>query len=273
MQLTHTAPYIAPATVAPATQPAPANPQGSVPVNADAATAAREGQKSDPQGQQDRRDNRIEVSSGTQDKESPRAASQDPESKLVEQQLDQLKARDQEVRTHEQTHARVGGKHAGSPEYEFVRGSDGRMYAQNGEVSIDTGKVDGDPQATIEKMETVIRAANAPMQPSNQDRRVAAQASIIMNQATLELAEMEQSADTESQEPGTTGTASSATASTAAPSSDVPETAPGEAANLSDTSDSQQANRDAQNRLEQNMLKSGAFQQAFPPGTVIDDRL
>ncbi|WP_051215971.1 putative metalloprotease CJM1_0395 family protein [Ferrimonas futtsuensis] len=273
MQLTHTAPYVAPATVATATQPAPANPQGSVPVNADAATAAREGQKSDPQGQQERRDSRIEVSSGAQGEETPKASSQDPDAKLVEQQLDTLKARDQEVRTHEQAHARAGGKHAGSPEYEFVRGSDGRMYAQNGEVSIDTSKVDGDPQATIDKMETVIRAANAPMQPSNQDRRVAAQASIIMNQATLELAELEQQADPDSQESNTTEATRSAAVSGAIQSNDNAETAPAEAASLSDTSDSQQTNRDAQNRLEQNMLKSGAFQQAFPPGTVIDDRL
>jgi hypothetical protein len=70
----------------------------------------------------------------------------------------------------------------------YERGPDGAQYAIGGEVSIDTAPVDGDPQATIEKMRTVRAAALAPAEPSPQDRAVAAQAMQLMLQAQSELA-------------------------------------------------------------------------------------
>ncbi len=100
----------------------------------------------------------------------------------------QLRARDQEVRAHEQAHARVGGQYAGAPTYEFETGPDGRRYAVGGEVSIDASPVDGDPEATIDKLEQVRAAALAPAEPSAQDRRVAAQAQADIAQARGELA-------------------------------------------------------------------------------------
>jgi len=80
------------------------------------------------------------------------------------------------VRQHEQAHARVGGKYAGQPRYDYTEGPDGKRYATSGEVSIDVSPVRGDPEATIEKMEIVKKAALAPARPSQQDRNVAAQA-------------------------------------------------------------------------------------------------
>ena len=53
-------------------------------------------------------------------------------------------------------------------------GPDGNRYAIGGEVSIDVAPVDGDPEATIAKMEIVKAAALAPAEPSAQDRKVAA---------------------------------------------------------------------------------------------------
>ncbi|MFP3458098.1 putative metalloprotease CJM1_0395 family protein, partial [Psychrobacter sp. SIMBA_152] len=70
------------------------------------------------------------------------------------QQIKELKARDTEVRTHEQAHAAVGGQYAGSPSDEYQRGPDGTNYAVGGEVPIDVGVITGDPQATIDKMQT-----------------------------------------------------------------------------------------------------------------------
>lgn len=99
-----------------------------------------------------------------------------------------LAARDREVRTHEQAHMSVGGQHAGSASFTYQRGPDGRMYAVGGEVPIDTGPVPGDPQATIDKMEQVRRAALAPAEPSAQDRSIAAQAAQLIAQARAEVA-------------------------------------------------------------------------------------
>ncbi len=90
--------------------------------------------------------------------------------------VSEMKARDAEVRRHEEAHARTGGQYAGSPSYQYEKGPDGRRYAVSGEVPIDVAPVPGDPAATIRKMETVKRAALAPAEPSSQDRSVAAKA-------------------------------------------------------------------------------------------------
>ena len=104
------------------------------------------------------------------------------------QQIKELKARDTEVRMHEQAHAAVGGQYAGSPSYEYQRGPDGTNYAVGGEVPIDVGVINGDPQATIEKMQTVRAAALAPAEPSGADRAIAADATQKIAAAQAELA-------------------------------------------------------------------------------------
>ena len=100
--------------------------------------------------------------------------------------INELAARDREVRAHEQAHAAVGGQYAGAPKYQFERGPDGVSYAVAGEVSIDVGRA-GTPQATIDKAQTVRRAALAPAEPSPQDRRVAAQATQLEAEARRDM--------------------------------------------------------------------------------------
>ncbi|MCH8129990.1 MAG: hypothetical protein IIC70_08840, partial [Acidobacteria bacterium] len=58
--------------------------------------------------------------------------------------------------------AAAGSNASGGPTFEFTTGPDGKRYAVGGEVQIDTSAVDGDPQATIQKMQQVRRAALAP---------------------------------------------------------------------------------------------------------------
>lgn len=99
----------------------------------------------------------------------------------------ELSARDREVRAHEQAHATVGGQYAGSPSYTYQSGPDGKQYAIGGEVPIDISPVNGDPQATIDKMRVVIAAALAPAEPSGQDRKVASIAQSQQAQAYGEL--------------------------------------------------------------------------------------
>jgi hypothetical protein len=102
------------------------------------------------------------------------------------EQLKKLKARDTEVRNHENAHQSAGGQFAGSPSYTYQAGPDGRRYAIGGEVAIDVSP-EKDPAATIAKMESVRRAATAPAEPSPQDFKVAAAAQRMMTEAQRDL--------------------------------------------------------------------------------------
>jgi hypothetical protein len=101
--------------------------------------------------------------------------------------ITELKARDREVRAHEAAHAAVGGQYAGAPTYSFQHGPNGVSYAVGGEVSISTSPVSGNPEATLQKAQQIQRAALAPAEPSTQDRRVAAQATQMAQQARIDI--------------------------------------------------------------------------------------
>lgn len=105
------------------------------------------------------------------------------------EQVEKLEQRDREVRRHESAHiAAAGGQAKGGATFEYETGPDGKRYAVGGEVQIDTSEVQGNPRATIAKMQQVRRAANAPAEPSSQDRQVAAQAQASEQRARAELA-------------------------------------------------------------------------------------
>lgn len=106
-------------------------------------------------------------------------------------EVDQLKKRDRQVRTHEEAHMRAGGNLVQGPFYEYTTGPDNQRYATGGSVSIDTSPVSDDPAATIRKMQRVRNAALAPVDPSPQDRRVASEASRNESKARAELRETE----------------------------------------------------------------------------------
>lgn len=120
----------------------------------------------------------------TEDKKSGQPGALTDEEEAV---VRDMAGADREVRRHEQAHAAAGGAHAGAPSYQYEQGPDGKRYAVSGEVSIDTSPVQGDPKATIAKMQQVKAAANAPAQPSGQDRAVSAAATAISQQAQAEL--------------------------------------------------------------------------------------
>ena len=104
-------------------------------------------------------------------------------------QVEKLKARDAEVRTHEATHLAAAGQYAkGGPKFVYQTGPDGKQYAIGGSVSIDVSPVSGDPQATLQKAQQVRSAALAPAEPSGQDQKVAAAASQMEAEARLQLA-------------------------------------------------------------------------------------
>ncbi|WP_305907791.1 putative metalloprotease CJM1_0395 family protein [Methylomarinum sp. Ch1-1] len=119
---------------------------------------------------------------------SAQAANADALTLQEQRSVEQLKARDQEVRTHEQAHiSAASGIAVGGASFTFATGPDGRRYAIGGEVNIDISEVPGDPEATLRKAELIKRAALAPAQPSSQDRRVASSATAMASKAQAEL--------------------------------------------------------------------------------------
>lgn len=104
---------------------------------------------------------------------------QDP---AVQQEVARLKAAEEKVKAHEAAHKSAGGTIAGPISYTYTRGPDGHSYITGGEVpiSVSPGRT---PQETAGRMEQVIRAALAPADPSPQDRSVAAQASVQLQEA------------------------------------------------------------------------------------------
>ena len=111
-------------------------------------------------------------------------------SESEQQEVEELKRRDTEVKAHEQAHLAAAGNLAqGSVSFDFETGPDGKRYAVGGEVNIDTSAVSGDPQATLLKAQKIRRAATAPTDPSSQDRSVAAQASRMEAEARSELSQ------------------------------------------------------------------------------------
>lgn len=110
-----------------------------------------------------------------------------------QQAVDELSARDREVRAHEQAHKNVGGRYAGAISYVYQKGPNGQQYAIGGSVPIDVSP-EATPEATVAKMRVVIAAALAPAEPSPADRAVAQTAQGQLMQASAD-ARIEQQAE------------------------------------------------------------------------------
>ena len=121
-------------------------------------------------------------------KRAPKKSHDQQELSSEEQaRVTELVQRDAEVRAHEQAHKSAAGGHSGAISLSYETGPDGKRYAVAGEVPVDISPVKGDPSATIQKMQTIQRAALAPADPSSADRRVASRARQYANQARMDL--------------------------------------------------------------------------------------
>ncbi|GAA0702671.1 hypothetical protein GCM10009104_35070 [Marinobacterium maritimum] len=198
---------------------------------------------------------------------SSREASSERAQQLQDQQiLRQLSARDSEVRQHEMAHQAAGGGHTGAVSYTFQRGPDGRMYAVGGEVSIDTSAVSGDPRATLEKAETIIRAAMAPAEPSSQDHRVAASARAMAAEARAELARMEEDERTEAAESDDMESDQSAETESA---SSVDKS--GSSVNDADSrAFSSATGPQPLNAVQQQLVDTGVYTSLYPSGSLVN---
>lgn len=127
------------------------------------------------------------------DKLASSSSASSSSSKTSDSTLVKLKARDQEVRQHEQAHiSAAGGLATSAPSYTYQRGSDGQNYAVGGEVSIDVspGRT---PEETLRKAQTIEKAALAPKDPSGPDRNIAVQARKMAQEAQAQLRELAKS--------------------------------------------------------------------------------
>ncbi len=123
----------------------------------------------------------VTISAAAKGMQANDAKTQEDDRKIRE-----LKAIQARVIAHEMAHKGAGGPYAGAVSYSYTKGPDGRMYITGGEVAIDVSE-GRTPEETIAKARIVERAALAPMDPSPQDRQVAAQAAMMETEAAREI--------------------------------------------------------------------------------------
>lgn len=143
----------------------------------------------------------IKENSGVPKKKAEQQQNHEIYSEAELEQISALKLLDTEVSAHEKAHSAVGGLHAGSPSYIYKTGPDGVKYAISGRVSIDTSRVPGDPQATLQKAKQIKTAALAPMDPSVHDKKIAAQADHMASEARSKLLETNSASEYEKTAP------------------------------------------------------------------------
>lgn len=109
-------------------------------------------------------------------------------------QIRELKQTEREVIAHEAAHQAAAGEFGGGVSYTYTKGPDGKSYITGGEVPIKM-KQGATPEETLRNMQQVQRAANAPADPSGQDRQVAAKAAAIAAKARAQLPEEDEESE------------------------------------------------------------------------------
>ena len=104
-----------------------------------------------------------------------------------EAQVRELEQTQREVIAHEAAHQAAAGQFGGGVSYTYTEGPDGKRYITGGEVPIKL-KQGSTPEETLRNMQQVQRAANAPADPSGQDRQVAAKAAALAAKARGQIA-------------------------------------------------------------------------------------
>lgn len=101
-------------------------------------------------------------------------------------QVRELEQIQQEVIAHEAAHQAAAGEFGGGVSYSYTQGPDGQSYITGGEVPI-RFKEGATPEETLRNMQKVQAAANAPADPSGQDRQVATKAAALATKARGEI--------------------------------------------------------------------------------------
>ena len=101
-------------------------------------------------------------------------------------QVRELENIQREVIAHEAAHKAAAGEFGGAISYTYTEGPDGKRYITGGEVPINL-RQGSTPEETLRNMQQVQMAANAPADPSGQDRQVAAKAAAMASKARSEI--------------------------------------------------------------------------------------
>lgn len=134
------------------------------------ATATQESPLAQPQNQQLTSDfatdtNRSHVARSQSQRLARTERAERAQERIDEATIRELRKRDASVRKHEQAHARVGGARAGTPQYEYTTGPDGKRYITGGYVALNARPKTQHPKDKLEAAELTARAALAPVDP------------------------------------------------------------------------------------------------------------
>ena len=112
--------------------------------------------------------------------------SEDDLSEEEEAEIRELEQIQNEVVAHEHAHQAAAGEFGGGISYAYTQGPDGKSYITGGEVPIHL-REGATPEETLQNMQKVQAAANAPNDPSSQDLKVAAKAAAQAMKARQEI--------------------------------------------------------------------------------------
>lgn len=134
----------------------------------------------------------IELSPTAREKlaqENEEKSTNDPKlSKEEQKEVKELERIDRQVKSRELTHRAVAGNYArGSVSFDYVTGPDGKKYAKEGHINIDSRPVPNNPEATIRKARAIRSVELSTTNTSPQNRTVSAEISKIEREARTEL--------------------------------------------------------------------------------------
>ncbi len=109
-------------------------------------------------------------------------------SKEEHKEVKELERIDRQVKSRELTHRAVAGSYArGSVSFDYVTGPDGKKYAKEGHINIDSRPVPNNPEATIRKARAIRSVELSTTNTSPQNRNVSAEIAKIEREARMEL--------------------------------------------------------------------------------------
>ncbi len=109
-------------------------------------------------------------------------------SKVEQKEVEELERIDSQVRRHELTQKAIAGSYAKeSVSFDYVTGPDGKKYAKEGHIKIDTRPIPNNPEATIRKARAIRSVGLTSTNTSSQNRSVSAEIAKIEREARMEL--------------------------------------------------------------------------------------
>lgn len=110
--------------------------------------------------------------------------------RMSEAEVRTLRIQERQVRRTQFVKAAVGGATVTGASYQFDIGPDGHRYIVGGDVALDVNPVEGDPRATIHKMQRVRAAAVISHTPTRNDRNATFASVRTEGSARIQLAKM-----------------------------------------------------------------------------------